>query len=191
MADGDLRPDIARAQALMSSKFGIKRELRDLPGHLWDGETVERIAAVQYAGATGVLVATDRRLLLVAHKIQAGVSEDFPYDKISSVQWTSKVASGVISVFASGTKAEVKAMFKNDGKAIADYARGRISERSALPRPNAAASAHEPPVDPASVENTSGATMLDQLARLGELHTSGVLTDEEFAAKKAELLKRL
>jgi hypothetical protein len=30
--------------------------------------------------------------------------------------------------------------------------------------------------------------LLDQLARLGELHTQGVLTDEEFAAQKAKLL---
>ncbi len=30
--------------------------------------------------------------------------------------------------------------------------------------------------------------MLDKLTKLGELHTSGVLTDEEFAAQKAKLL---
>jgi hypothetical protein len=32
---------------------------------------------------------------------------------------------------------------------------------------------------------------LDQLKKLGELHSAGVLTDEEFAAKKAELLRKL
>ena len=30
--------------------------------------------------------------------------------------------------------------------------------------------------------------MLDQLTRLGQLHESGVLTDEEFAAQKAKVL---
>ncbi len=30
--------------------------------------------------------------------------------------------------------------------------------------------------------------VMDQLAKLGELHSSGVLTDEEFAAQKAKLL---
>jgi hypothetical protein len=30
--------------------------------------------------------------------------------------------------------------------------------------------------------------MLDQLAKLGELHKSGVLTDEEFTAQKAKIL---
>ena len=32
---------------------------------------------------------------------------------------------------------------------------------------------------------------LDQIRRLAELHEEGILTDEEFAAKKQELLSRL
>jgi hypothetical protein len=37
----------------------------------------------------------------------------------------------------------------------------------------------------------STGTALAALRELGELHASGVLTDREFAAKKAELLKRV
>jgi hypothetical protein len=33
--------------------------------------------------------------------------------------------------------------------------------------------------------------VLSQVAKLGELHAAGVLTDEEFAAKKADLFSRL
>ncbi len=42
-------------------------------------------------------------------------------------------------------------------------------------------------------EDDDGATTaaLAALRELGELHTSGVLTDKEFAAKKAELLRRV
>ncbi|MCD2263254.1 SHOCT domain-containing protein [Dietzia aurantiaca] len=32
---------------------------------------------------------------------------------------------------------------------------------------------------------------MDQLRKLGELHEAGILTDDEFAAKKADLLGRL
>jgi hypothetical protein len=39
-----------------------------------------------------------------------------------------------------------------------------------------------PPAAPA------GDDTLDQLAKLGQLHDSGVLTDEEFAAQKAKIL---
>jgi hypothetical protein len=41
-----------------------------------------------------------------------------------------------------------------------------------------------PPATPAP----AGDDMVDQLARLGQLHDSGVLSDEEFAASKAKIL---
>jgi hypothetical protein len=52
------------------------------------------------------------------------------------------------------------------------------------------------PVDPmrAQSEPVSGALPIDpieQLRRLGELRDAGVLTDQEFAAKKAEILARI
>jgi hypothetical protein len=37
----------------------------------------------------------------------------------------------------------------------------------------------------------SAASPMDQLKQLGELHAAGVVSDEEFASKKAELLGRL
>ena len=41
------------------------------------------------------------------------------------------------------------------------------------------------------VRQSSSADPLDQLEKLGELHAAGALSDEEFAAKKAELLDRI
>jgi hypothetical protein len=40
----------------------------------------------------------------------------------------------------------------------------------------------------APVQAAPAASPVDQLKELGELHQSGVLTDEEFAAQKAKLL---
>lgn len=39
-----------------------------------------------------------------------------------------------------------------------------------------------------AVEGGSGDPTLDRLRQLGELHDSGVLTDDEFAAQKSRLL---
>lgn len=44
---------------------------------------------------------------------------------------------------------------------------------------------------PAAPAKAPGGTVADQLRELSELHRQGVLTDDEFAAKKAELLGRL
>jgi hypothetical protein len=44
------------------------------------------------------------------------------------------------------------------------------------------------PAAPAPAAAAGGADVLDQIERLGKLHSDGVLTDEEFAAQKAKLL---
>lgn len=45
-----------------------------------------------------------------------------------------------------------------------------------------------PPASPPPPAAPPQEDMLDQLKKLGELHTQGVLTDEEFAAQKARIL---
>src|SRR4051812_2366511 len=51
----------------------------------------------------------------------------------------------------------------------------------------AAAPPPPPPAAPAPAAVDEGA-MIEQLKQLAELHTQGVLTDDEFAAQKAKLL---
>jgi outer membrane biosynthesis protein TonB len=58
----------------------------------------------------------------------------------------------------------------------------------AAPQPEAAASQPVPAAPQAAAPQPD---ILDQIAKLGGLHAAGVLTDEEFQAKKTELLNRL
>ena len=53
-------------------------------------------------------------------------------------------------------------------------------------RPITGPEAHRPPASPFGRRRD----VSDQLRKLGELHRDGLLTDEEFEAKKAELLAR-
>jgi hypothetical protein len=43
----------------------------------------------------------------------------------------------------------------------------------------------------APAEAAAQPDVVEQIAKLASLHDAGILTDEEFAEKKAELLKRL
>jgi Short C-terminal domain len=52
----------------------------------------------------------------------------------------------------------------------------------------AALDAEEQPAAPPAGAPAGGPGRLDQLKQLGELHASGVLTDDEFAAEKARIL---
>ena len=58
------------------------------------------------------------------------------------------------------------------------------------PQPTPAMPSQAAAASPPSAERSSG-DVLATLERLAELHRKGVLTEEEFTAKKAELLSRI
>lgn len=174
----ELRPDIAEAASKMASKVGAKRELRKLPDHLWEGEIVERISSGTYGGGMGIIALTNQRLLFVKDGMMSKTTEDFPISKISSIQWSSGMLTGTITVFVSGNKAEIANADKVGGKEMVDVVRARIADLAESP----AAAQQQPPAQ---------LDVMGQLQKLGELHAAGILTDEEFATKKAELLSRL
>jgi Bacterial PH domain/Short C-terminal domain len=177
MGDADLRPDIAAAKAKMRVKVGGGREIKRLTEYLWEGEQVERMTTGTYGKGTGLVILSDRRLLFVQNGIMSQTTEDFPLDKVSSIQWSSGMMFGTITVFASGNKAVITSVQKADGKEIVDLIRHRLSDKTLQAAPAATGG--------------GGQDVYEQLRKLGELHTAGVLTDEEFEKKKAELLGRL
>ncbi len=176
--DAELRADVAAAKNKMRVKFGGGREIKRLTEHLWEGETVEEMTTGAYGKGIGLVVLTDRRLLFVQDGVMSKTSEDFPLDKVSSVQWSSGMMTGSIIIFASGNKSEIKNVNKDDGKEMVDKMRHRISAS----RESSAASSTAP---------VPAADPIEQLKRLGELRDAGVVTAEEFETKKAELLSRL
>ena len=64
----------------------------------------------------------------------------------------------------------------------------RVSRRQQAMSPSAAPPAPEAPADQPPAEPQVAADPYEQLKQLGELHTQGILTDEEFAAEKAKIL---
>ena len=192
MADS-LRPDIQAAKDRMQNRFGAGREMKRLVNHLWEGEQVQLMAAGRYGAGQGLLVLTDRRLLFVMDGLTRQTTEDFPLDKVSSVQWTTSMVWGTLTIFASGNKADIDQMDKKDGKQLADAIRGRLAaparpvhappslmHQHALGRPSAMP---QPP--------TAGPDVYEQLRKLGELRDLGVVTPDEFDTKKRELLSRI
>jgi hypothetical protein len=166
----ELRPDIAAAKAkLKAGTFGSGRELKKLPGYLEDGETVAAITSGTYASGIGLLALTDRRLLFIRDGVFSNALQDFRFDRISSVQWVSGLMLGTIQITVSGSRADITNVYKEDGRVMADLLRNLASQ------PPAAATA-------------ASSSVADELTKFAALHAQGVLTDEEFSAKKAALL---
>lgn len=176
-----LRPDIEAAKSNMATKLGAGRETKRLVEYLWEDEKVDLLASGTYGPGQGLLALTDRRLIFIKDGVMSKTTEDFPMDRISSVQWSSGVLFGKLMVFASGNKAEIKSVDKSDGKRIADTIRDRLSRR---PQGTAAA-----PLENRQVMGDED--VYEQLSRLAELRDAGVISNSDFEAKKAELLGRI
>jgi hypothetical protein len=99
-------------------------------------------------------------------------TEVIPIDRISSVSTRKTMLWMHVNITASGQTIEFKS---NEwmGPALKE----KILELVNAPKN--------------STSNPAALNPVDQLAKLADLHKAGVLTDDEFATKKAELLKKI
>ena len=191
----------AQPQGRGGLPFGMTTERKLLDGarqHLEPGEQI--VAAVPGSYETkimgsdsvrsGILIATDRRVLFYAKKLTGYDLESYPYTSVSSIDQGKNMMGHKVTFYASGNKIEVK--WIKDLKALERFmntAKVNIHARTTALRPQAPT---PPPLRlDAPSPSSSTESVMAQLRGLGELRDAGILTEEEFSAKKAELLKRL
>jgi Bacterial PH domain len=105
----------------------VRREIEELPNILWGDETIERVVQGMYEGGSGLLVGTNKRLVFINKGFSSLKVEDFPYDKITSIQYSTGMINGEIKVFASGNKTEIKNVPKRAARDFAEAVRARVS----------------------------------------------------------------
>ena len=127
------------------------------------------------------MVSTDRRLVFVDKKLIGNrvKVEDFPYDKITSIQYETKVMSANVTIYASGNKAEMQIFDKKQTRQFCESVRAMISGKE----PEGPKQSTPEPTAPRGYGD-----VLDTLERLGKLHDSGVLNDDEFESEKQKVL---
>jgi hypothetical protein len=156
-----------------------RKEIRELPTILWDDENVLDIVQGIYNKSNGILVSTERRLVFVDKGFIYGLKvEDFAYDKISSIQYETRLLFGTITIFTSGNKAVISHVDKPMARSFAEGVRARIS----APKPAPAVPTPQAQPSPAPVD------VAGQLERLASLKQQGFLTEDEFAHQKRKLL---
>ena len=139
----------------------------------------EHFVASGYTNDHGVLVVTSERLLTLRSE---GRWDAAALNEISNVTLAKWLFSGTVSYRVATGKATVKRFTIHPLEEAIVFA-------EALKKRSASAREHERTDPVAHVRND--ASTLDALRQLGELHAAGILTDEEFARKKADLLKRI
>jgi len=174
MPELQLRPDIAAAYSRVKNKFGMKNEMKHLAEYLQQGEVVEELTGGLLKGrGNGLLALTDRRVVFLFHGVINKGLEEFRLQQLTSVGMTGGLMWAAINLTVAGATQSIENVDKTDAKRVVPAIRDAISRAQASP------------------VASEGPDVIAQIAKLKELHDAGILTDEEFGAKKAELLARL
>jgi hypothetical protein len=83
-----LRSDVLDAVDRLRSPWEVAREIQHLPSHLRQGEIVVALAAGVYGVGTGLMVLTDRRVLVIREARTSQASQGFPFEQLCGVEWT-------------------------------------------------------------------------------------------------------
>lgn len=152
-------------------KKAMQKQIELFENSLLEGEKLLGVGA-SFPNPTEQIYVTDKRI--IAHKIEGifkNEKVEIPLSSISSVNTTSKRIGVSIEIVASNNKASVD----NLHLPIAQELK-KIIDSLLLSTPSPTAST-EIPTDVA-----------DQIKKLADLRDSGILTEDEFNAKKKQLL---
>lgn len=125
----------------------------------------------------GIMIATNKRLVFYAKKLGGYDLEVFPYENISSIESGKSLMGHTVTFYSSGNKVSMK--WIRDKERAIDFikqVKSRIGKKPANAKEEVAATNDDIPT---------------QIKRLAELKDAGILTEEEFASKKAELLSKM
>jgi hypothetical protein len=116
----------------------------------------------------GVLIATDRKVLFYGKKTFGFETEVFPYSNISSIELSKGMLGHKIILFASGNKAEMGSINSPNVNEFLKVVRGNLGKKKE--------------------GSVIAASSADELKKFAELRDAGIISEDEFIAKKKQLL---
>jgi hypothetical protein len=182
--DIDERSDLSAATSGMNSQRGAKRELRQVAEYLDPEEQVLRLATGNRGSKSGLLVLTDRRLMFLWKGLVRENHESIPLDLITSVALKRGLATSTIKTQGAQAKEEIQKVNKKDAEALVMELRDLLNRRSGR-------GAGDRLISIASDAEPDREDVLAQVKQLKGLLEIGAISDEEYEAKKSDLLSRL
>ena len=159
----------------------LNKLLQQLRPHLEENEKVEQAVLGTYESKLmgkdtvrpGILAASDQRLIFFAKKVMGYELEVFPYSTISSIEMGKNFMGYYLRFFASGNHVSIKWIRDEELSQFVSLVKNKMgSKPSSSPSPKHAET-----------------DVYDQLKKLAELKEAGIISSEEFEAKKKQLLK--
>lgn len=115
MAD-DVKGQVEEAIRELDSgtKWLLRRELERLPEILSGGEQIVELAHGVVEEDPGMVVATDRRLVFLHEGISRRRMEDFPYERITSIQAEKSVVKSMLTITTGEQEVVIHRIYPKD-----------------------------------------------------------------------------
>ncbi|WP_229123409.1 PH domain-containing protein [Enemella evansiae] len=152
-----------------SERFFSSLELNHLINEFRPDEQVRLMAACAIDDKVGLIVATDKRILLKDRGAFSSRTKEIYPRQVTSISTKKAFGNEVLELTASGARIVIRNLQAGRADAIANLIRDGQNAPTA------------PPTAPAS-------SSADELAKLAQLHAAGALTDDEFSSAKARIL---
>ncbi|MBO9690858.1 PH domain-containing protein [Chryseobacterium sp.] len=152
-----------------------RKEIHELPDILSEDEKI--VYLVEGRNKLNnhhiILVATDRRLILVDKEFMYGLKvEDYSYSKISSIQYETALLLASIDVKVADDDVEIDGVGKYHAELFCEKVRDFMSRPETY------------------FQNSYEPSLLDKLEQLGRLKENGVISEEEFFEQKKKLMEK-
>lgn len=166
--------NIEQKTGMKLDTFGTKKEFKYLPEALYENEIIHYLTSGMLDNKTWMIVCTNKRILALDKGMIFGLSQqEIPLDKISSVSFKKKLMFAEVEIITSSAKVKIGNLFKEQ---VEPFVR-TINE------------AKEKINNPQILQNQPiQEDVVIQIEKLAVLKESGILTEEEFSAKKKLLL---
>lgn len=157
--------------------FGTKKELKELPNIMYSGETIEYLMSGYSNANTWVIVCTNKRVLFLDKGMFFGCKQlEIPLEKINSIEATKGLLLGSIKIWDGASAMKVDQVQKF---ALQPFVNAVNTAREALKNQN---NHFQKPIEEKKDD------YIAQLEKLAGLRDKGIITDEDFEAKKKQIL---
>jgi len=154
--------------------FGTKKEIKYLPEIMSDDEKILYLTSGLMDNNTWLITCTNKRVIFLDKGMVYGLKQvETPLERINSIQQKTGMMFGEIAIWDGSSKMEIKQVMK---KTVKPFVAAVNQAIDTIKKSNSGGSA------------SGGSDPAAQLEKFAELKEKGVITEEEFQAKKKELL---
>jgi len=158
----------------VTDTFGTKKEIKELPMILKEDEIIMYAASGFADGNTWLITCTDKRILFIDKGMIFGLKQvEIPIEKINSISYKKGLLFGEIVIYHGAAQMSISQIDKKALKPLVDAINNEIEKLKT-----------DTPVQ----QQQTTASAADELLKFKQLLDAEVITQEEFAAKKKELL---